>query len=103
MKGVFVSPGEAARALRPIESVSLHVDPTDILTAGDVIELSAEVDGGEPRRLYLFFHRIGDGQFEVIQDWSPRNRARWTVGECERSVVLTVFRRGGIPCSCAEE
>lgn len=100
-KGQFKAPGELAQPLREIDSVLLEVTPKGKISIGDTITLSAIVSGGEPDLLYLFFHRTGEGKLGLIQSWSFRSEARWTVGETHRNrcvlELLVAVRNEGSP------
>ncbi|MBX5471971.1 MAG: sulfatase-like hydrolase/transferase [Acetobacteraceae bacterium] len=100
-KGQFKAPGELAQPLREIDSVLLEVTPKGKISIGDTITLSAMVSGGEPDLLYLFFHRTGEGKLGLIQNWSFRSEARWTVGETHRNrcvlELLVAVRNEGSP------
>jgi hypothetical protein len=98
-KGIYSAPGTLAKGMRPIEALSIDVAPKGDISVGDTITISAKVSGGEPDRLYLFFHRSGDDELGLIQNWSYKDVAQWTVGEthhnpCALELLLAVRNEG---------
>jgi hypothetical protein len=100
-KGRFKAPGELSTPLREIESVLLEVTPKGKISIGDTITLSAKVSGGESDLLYLFYHRAGKDKSGLIQNWSFRSEARWTVDETHRNrcvlELVVAVRNEGSP------
>ena len=100
-RGLYSDADTVLGDLKPIKSVRLLFDPLGPQRLGTKVTFKAEVVGGTPSILYLFYRRTSKSQLEAIQDWSEKNTAEWEIGGSMRNPcraeILVAARNGFEP------
>lgn len=97
IEGRFLKAGVAAGEETPITSAKLDIEGSLPARPGERLVLSAVTVGGVEKE-YLFFRRLKQDQFDVIQEWSNKPSVTYLVKEggrtpCVSELLLAVRNR----------